>query len=71
MRLGGSTHLVQAGAGPASSIKEEEGVRKKKRSPSPKSESSSYELPSAHHVLCVSPLLPLPHAANLQCDSQP
>ena len=50
MRLGGSTHLVQAGAGPASSIKEEESEKKKKRSPSPKSESSSYELPSAHHV---------------------
>ena len=52
---GGSTHLVRAGAGPAS-FKEEEREGEKKI-PSPKSESSSYELPSAHHILCLSPLL--------------
>ena len=53
MRLGGSTHLVQAGAGPASSIKEEES-EKKKNDPPPPNRSRAVTSYLQHTMFCVS-----------------
>ncbi len=68
MRLGARRTMFRQERGRLRSSKRR---REKKNNPLPQIGVEQLRVTCSTPCLCLSPLLPLPHAANLRCDSQP